>query len=591
MTSADRFFLRQDSFDEFLLRLRETFSSKSRLSIDEFVHFVAGFEFAAQLPDTFLIQLFEALSDDNESAELRRLAVACSLFCEEESELWMLKIIHLFQDSDHPIRLREATAILTCLFLVYFLLIPTARQRLGCPPDQYAYRMILSLAKDKVKAESLSIEDMLLCFNEGIQGFKESSPFLMEEEESDLSEGQVILRSLLEGVEGQDIVLLLQTYIDEEGILTFASFLFGVETILKRKTRQVSLRQQLALDSIIRRVFEVYDQDTLDAVLFEDIVCGLLLFTRDSSARKAEILTDLYCPEGECSVSRTAIEATVEAILKLVVALDPDFLVGTSLADLVQDILKHIHATMDQHDEDIAVSAFQYWISFVYRHFGKLQHESSCDDSYEGYVYEDEAEDQLAKIDDNQVLSEMEYARKLLHLENISSMELEEIIYDYSINGEICRRDFLLVFDLLCSLQGEDLEDDSAAQLSSQIFGYFDDNGVADSKDVLCGLILLTDSSPIDKLAAIFGLLKADSEGDVLSSYEMQKLFLHCLRVLMCCSKTAAGKVSGVYENLEDLAQHAMTTSFRFLGLSPLENIDFDGLKRIADRCVALSYT
>ena len=589
MSSTEHFFLGQESLDEFLRRLRLTHPSKTSLTIHEFVHFLSDFKFATHLPDNFLVRLFEALSEDGESAEIRRLAVACSLLCKEEGGLWMEKLLRLYQEPSSPINLADATSVLTSLFAAYFLLMPSASERLGCTAEQYAYRMILSFAEDRIQSKSLSADDLLACFQEGIRGLKEVSPFLIHEEEMHASEGKTIFRELLQGIDGHEIVLLLQTYLDEEGILTFASFLFALEIIFKRKTQRVSPRQQLALDSIIRGIFEVYDHEVLDAVLFEDIVCGVLLFTHDTATRKAEILSELYCPDNESSISRTAMEATVEAILRLVVAMEPDFLVGTSFEEVVQDLLSQINATMDAEDSEIPVSMFQYWVSFVYRHFGNLQDESRMQDPYEGYVYEDESEDQLSKIDDHQVLGEMESARDTLHLQNISSSELMEILLEYSANDEISKDDFLLVVDLLTTLQGDETEGDRALQLGAEIFDYFDDDGLADAKEMLCGLILLTDSSPIDKLAAIFALLQAD--GQVLSSYEMQRLFLHCLRVVMCCSKTAAGKLLSANEALEDLARHAMITSFRFLGLSPLESIDFDGLKQIADRCVALSYT
>ena len=591
MSSTEQFFLAQESLDEFLRRLRLTHSSKTHLSIDDFVHFLSGFKFAKQLPDHFLVGLFEALSEEGNIAELRRLAVACSLFCKEEGELWMEKLLRLYQDPAHPIKLGDAISILTSLFTAYFLLIPSASERLKCSADQFAYKMVLSYAKEKIKSESLGPDDLLTCFQEGIRGLKEVSPFLIDEDRIHVSEGRSIFRELLQGVDGQEIVLLLQTYLDEEGILTFASFLFALETVFKRKTQRISPHAQLALDSIIRGIFEVYDHDLLDAVLFEDIVCGLLLFTHDSATRKAEILSELYCPDNESRINRTVTETTIEAVLRLVVAMDPDFLVGTSFEEVVEDLLSHINATIEADDHDIPVSMFQYWVSFIYRHFGNLQFESRSGmlDPYEGYVYEDESEDQLAKIDDNQVLGEMENARDILHLQNISSSELMEIVDEYSTNGEISKDDFLLVVDLLTTLHGDEMEGDKALQLGAEIFDYFDENDIVDSKEMLCGLILLTDSSPIDKLAAVFGLLKPD--GELLSSYEMQQLFLHCLRVVMCCSRTAAGKLESANEELEDLARHAMITSFRFLGLSPLENIDFDGLKRIADRCVALSYT
>jgi hypothetical protein len=370
--------------------------------------------------------------------------------------------------------------------------------------------------------------------------------------------------------------------VDEDGILTLSSYIFAFDSFLRRKLQKLSTLQQGSIDNIIQTIFNMYDEQSIDAVVIEDILTGLLVLSPEEPNIKADYLMNLLYPD-LTTIQLHSLETCIESILHLVTALH----ISTDV-DLIDELITRIYTSIDILDNDtISISTFKYCISFVYSYFDMTQNSSLL--STQHIQHENDEQDlNVVDEDNSSIFLEIINSRSILHFTYISASDLVEIFIENSINNVITKDSFLHIMSCLCMLEGGSMQYE-LNDISSHLFDFFEDENKVFVQDLLQGLLLLTNDVPLNKAQVMFSLL--NQENGCITSYELEKLFLHCLRVLICCCDSVSMKLSETHMELDVLAKYAAVRCFKLLELSPLASIDFEAFQQIVETCITLSHT
>ena len=671
-----------DTFTRFLreIMLYTERKSSPMMTLDEFLSFVSPFYLISGSGKGICLQLFALFANEYDMAHYRQLTAALSVSAlmnaphpfkasaaARLSKKNLLQLLVLFSDKRNNttnkkkksslIRLLDAADLLYCIFTAYYLTDTGAAERVGCDPRAFAEDLVTTpMGRDGSLSDGhgnqhlegfLTFQDVIRCHDYGFQRIFSSSYLPQTSATLKNSKNSKALFSQF-FPSAAPLLTCLSSSMNEDGLISLPAYIRAFETALGQSIHaNLGERSRSSLDRVIRRIFSCFDSLQVEACFYEDLVCGILLLTKDPPEMKSEVLVNLFFPEdfakgvgetGPRTMSSQAIEVCSEAVARLGRALEID--VYDFVARLAKQSLEQL--SIEEKRRDYDVMAVDIFWQFCYALFADLQAfppssnaadstlrikgenlkddrvfisvdeeeeeemESTNDFTYGGFVYQDTDSRPITSLDRSIVANELSSSRRRLHLTNVKATELRDIFLENSLRGGvISRSSFVFILELLSTIDQEtaaldekDLADDlrRSQSLGLRIFDFFLDpdgrkgDDVVELNALLTGLIILSDSPAAAKLEVIYSIHTANNHR-LLKRTDVDLILLSILRVILCCSDAVAVRLSAVETDLESLVRQTTGALWTLLKISPDEKVSLDLLSQIMDRCIALSYT
>lgn len=602
----------EETLAEFITSMNLDSDTKTHVSLQHCLVFISSYHnhhppTQQRQPPAYvnpLVNMLSALADEDENIECFQVLCVLCLFCDYPTSLQRMRALvsclDLNGDTSSQIGIQDAAKILCSLFSSLFVLNPRAVDTLGCSALDLSYELLYA---NKSINTTVDIQALSNAYDKGAQLINSDVPYLLDDyfilHQSTAANS--ILADLI--YDTRYLISALQTFTNEYGIITYSNYLFIMDEFLKAELLSLRCSERVLVDKQLLRLFQVCDTELIDAALFEDLICSLLVLTGDNASVKADILSELFCDEDNrvnVGILESAIRANIRLVSVDVMYEDTDTHVGGILDNMLG---RSDHSGRHKAGEKCAIDVFKHWSVFIYSHFHTTpaepiihhehsEHSEPVLESYGSAVYEDTDSSKVGGLDHSVIASDLTNARKSLHLIGVSAKELVEILQENAVKGRLSRAAFKRVGSLLHRLNGVDYDDLWCREddLWCRIYNSFDEQQDSIALvQVAVGLSFLTDSSKEDKAATMFDLIK-NPRTHRIGADELQELFHSCLCVVTCCSDSAAFAISATKTDLALLSEYATEYSYRMLGAALTDELDVDTLVELSHKHAVMAF-
>jgi Ca2+-binding EF-hand superfamily protein len=494
-----------------------------------------------------LTSLFDVFDQDgNEAVDFSELASGLSVLCGGTRDEKAEAAFALYDyNGDGFITLDEMTRYLTSVFKVMYETQPGTQERMGVSAEDLAEVTAEQAFTDADLNHDgrLSFEEFQRWYSDANGSEKQGQEEEVEEaafgsDESDedgfetdaaatidgISLREVRRVTSLESLSVEEVFEEFAVAADEDGLLDESSF-FNCFKQIKLRNGGIDEQDYGIFNSIVLRLFEIFDTDGNNAVDFSELASGLSVLCGGSRDEKAEAAFALYDYNNDGFISLVEMTRYLASVFKVMYETQPGTKerMGVSAEKLAEVTAEQAFTDADlNHDGRLSFEEFRLWYS---------GNNGSSAGGDVGGGSRSEAPTVAVQPDERPTLQEV---RELLGLGSYSVEEVFSSFADASdAEGSLDQEAFTRVFENFASSgfdAGADIGNISERVLSitQALFGIFvDSQGKVDFCDLASGLSILCGGSAGNRIAAAFSLY--DYNGDGFISLPEMTRFLTCV--------------------------------------------------------------
>ncbi|CAI5744362.1 unnamed protein product [Peronospora destructor] len=438
-----------------------------------------------------LFDLFDR--DGNEAVDFVELASGLSVLCGGTKDQKVKAAFSLFDfNGDGRISFNEMTRYLTSVFRVLFQVLPDA-QSVGVSPEELG-----EVTAQQAFAEADQDHDGQLTLREFQDWYRKPGGIgeVAKNGEQLFSLAEARRPTNLQAFSPMEVVQTLAHYADEQGYVSREAFDECFRTLISAN-QGIKSEEYQQINSILNRLFELFDVNNNGMVDFSEISCGLSVFSGGASEEKIRAAFALYDYNADGYISMEEMTRYLTSAFKI-------------LEEASLSVVLHLNC---KSPEELSLRTAQQ----AFEEAGL-----DCDGrlsfpEFRKWYTRSNAASMERLIQNN--IPEWLLLCEVRHLTNLSSFSAQQALNTFakftSPDGTIDNDRFRQAFGHFQDESATDESKDRLQLLVDRIFALFDkdNNGLVDVYELASGLSLLCEERQTDKVRTAFNLYDVNHDG------------------------------------------------------------------------------